>query len=65
MNQDDQEGPDAFHAELFKNGQFTMKKSRRDDLLIEPGDIVFFKVTKVLSPSGRQKYPEPTTRNEL
>jgi len=65
MNQDESEGPDTFHAELFKNGQFTMRKTKREELLIEQGDIVFFKVMKVMSPSGRQKYPEQTTRNEI
>ena len=45
-----------FHSTLAPNKQVTLKKSIRDDLGIEPNDIVFLQVIKVSSPDGTTKY---------
>jgi len=45
-----------FESVLAKNGQVTVKKKIRDELDIEPGDIIFLDITKVISPKGIVKY---------
>lgn len=54
----DEEPEGCFHAELFRNGQFTMKKKHRDEYGVVEGDVIFLKVVRVIAPSGQQKYPK-------
>ena len=50
-----------FDCTLAQNGQVTIKKSIRDRLNLEPGDIVFLKIVKVITPKGETTYDVTTT----
>ena len=45
-----------FHSTLAPNKSITLKKSIRDELGIEPNDIVFLQVVKVVASDGTTKY---------
>jgi len=49
----------VFDSTLLPNGQITVKKSVRDELGLEAGDIIFLEVKKVVSSQGEDKYPPP------
>jgi len=47
----------VFDSTLLPNGQITVKKSVRESLGLEPGDIIFLEVKKVISKTGEDKFP--------
>lgn len=49
----------VFDTTLLPNGQVTVKKSVRELLGLETGDIIFLEVKKVVSKSGIDKFPTP------
>ena len=49
----------VFDSTLLPNGQVTVKKSVRDELGLEAGDIIFLEVKKVISKTGDDKFPNP------
>jgi len=52
----------VFDSTLLPNGQITVKKSVRDELGLEPGDIIFLEIKKVISKSGEDKFPNPAIK---
>lgn len=45
-----------FYSALAPNKQLTLRKEIREELDIQPKDIVFLQVIKVTSPDGATKY---------
>lgn len=59
MEEEKEKEKKIFHSTLAPNKQLTLKKSIRDELEIEPNDIVFLQVIKVIAPDGSKKYEYP------
>ena len=55
----DDKDKQVFDTTLLPNGQVTVKKSVRDELGLETGDIIFLEVKKVVSKTGADKFPNP------
>ena len=53
----DAKDENVFDSTLLPNGQITVKKSVRDELGLEAGDIIFLRITKVVSKTGADKFP--------
>jgi len=46
----------VFHGTISQNGQVTVKNSTRKSIGIEPGDLIFFTITRVIDSDGRIRY---------
>lgn len=46
----------SFDSIMARSGQITVKKRVRDALKIDPKDIIFLRINKVLSPLGATKF---------
>lgn len=43
-------------AHMTQNNQVTVNSQVRKSLNVDPGDLVFFRILKVISPEGKTKY---------
>lgn len=47
----------TFNAKMSKNKQVTLKAEAREEHDIEPQDVVWLEVKRVVDKKGRTKYP--------